>query len=311
VERHDIATASDGIEALEQLGEVSPALILLDLLMPRMDGFAFVRELRRRAARLATASGVVGAGGPWIHLYGSIRIAGGSEDLTAEIRDPGPYQVDQPLVTSGRWLGEGGGVVLESGLAATLHAGPGDSVTIQGRSFPVRGVAQTVSRGRFPLARPAQVWVTPATAAELRVLGMTEEGFELQLRLADPNRAAAFVAAHESLADVTDPGSSVNAFMETWQQRRSDSHSDIDILAGTLFAAGGLIAVLTVATAAGLVAGRWPPRSARSARSRPSASPHGRSCSCCWWSTSPSPPGPPSSGSASGACSRPASPRPR
>jgi putative ABC transport system permease protein len=216
---------------------------------------AFVQELRRRAARLATAPGVVGAGGPWTHLYGSIAVAGGEEDLTAEIRDPGPYAVDQPLVTSGRWLGEGGGVVLESGLAATLDVGPGDTVTIQGRPVPVRGVASTVSRGRFPLSRPAQVWVTPETARQLRDLGMTEEGFELQLRLADPGDAAGFVAAHRSL-EATDPSSSVISYLETWQQRRADSHSDIDILAGTLFAAGGLIAILTVATAAVLIAGR-------------------------------------------------------
>jgi putative ABC transport system permease protein len=216
---------------------------------------AFVQELRGQAARLATAPGVVGVGGPWTHLYGSIAVAGGEEDLTAEIRDPGPYEVDQPLVTSGRWLGEGGGVVLESGLAATLHAGPGDTVTIQGRPFPVRGVAATVSRGRFPLSRPAQVWVTPETARQLRDLGMTEEGFELQLRLADPGDAAGFVAAHRPL-EATDPSSSVISYLETWQQRRADSHSDIDILAGTLFAAGGLIAILTVATAAVLIAGR-------------------------------------------------------
>jgi len=216
---------------------------------------AFVQELRRRAARRATAPGVVGAGGPWTHLYGSIAVAGGEEDLTAEIRDPGPYEVDQPLVTSGRWLGEGGGVVLESGLAATLDVGPGDTVTIQGRPVPVRGVASTVSRGRFPLSRPAQVWVTPETARQLRDLGMTEEGFELQLRLADPGDAAGFVAAHRSL-EATDPSSSVISYLETWQQRRADSHSDIDILAGTLFAAGGLIAILTVATAAVLIAGR-------------------------------------------------------
>ncbi|MFL6192297.1 MAG: ABC transporter permease [Actinomycetes bacterium] len=216
---------------------------------------AFVQELRGQAARLATAPGVVGVGGPWTHLYGSIAVAGGEEDLTAEIRDPGPYEVDQPLVTSGRWLGEGGGVVLESGLAATLHAGPGDTVTIRGRPFPVRGVAATVSRGRFPLSRPAQVWVTPETARQLRDLGMTEEGFELQLRLADPGDAAGFVAAHRPL-EATDPSSSVISYLETWQRRRADSHSDIDILAGTLFAAGGLIAILTVATAAVLIAGR-------------------------------------------------------
>jgi putative ABC transport system permease protein len=214
-----------------------------------------VDELRRRGERLAREPGVVGVGGPWTHLSGSIRIAGGSEDLTAEIRDPGPYQVDQPLVTSGRWLGEGGGVVLESGLAATLHAGPGDTVTIQGRRFPVRGVVQTAG-GRYPLYRPAQVWVTPSTASQLRTLGMTEEGFELQLRLADPDQAGAFVAAHQSLLDVSDPDSPVNAFMQTWQESRAGSHSDIDVLASTLFAAGTLIAILTIATAAVLITGR-------------------------------------------------------
>jgi putative ABC transport system permease protein len=214
-----------------------------------------VAELRQRATQLTGSPGVVAAGGPWTHLYGSIRIAGGTEDLTAEVRDPGPYQVDQPLVTGGRWLGQGGGVVLESGLAATLRVGAGDTVTIQRRPFPVRGVAQTVSRGRFPLSRPAQVWVTPETARQLRELGMTEEGFELQLRLADPTRAADFVAAHQSLEAVP-AASSIVPYLETWQQRRIESHSDIDILAGTLFAAGTLIAILTIATASVLIAGR-------------------------------------------------------
>ena len=220
---------------------------------------ALVASLRRDASQLATAPGVVAVGGPWSHLYGSVQLAGGTEDLTAEVRDPGPSPVDQPLVTSGRWLGQGGGVVLESGLAATLRAGAGDTVTIQGRPFPVRGVAQTVSRGRFPLSRPAQVWVTPETARQLRDLGMTEEGFELQLRLADPSQAADFVAAHQTLEAVPS-SSSVVPYMQTWQYRRSQSHSDIDILAGTLFAAGALIGVLTVATASVLVAGRMAAR---------------------------------------------------
>jgi putative ABC transport system permease protein len=158
-------------------------------------------------------------------------------------------------VTSGRWLGEGGGVVLESGLAATLHARAGDSVTIQGRPFPVRGVALDAG-GRYPLYRPARVWVTPATARQLRALGMTEDGFGLALRLADPDQAAAFVEAHRSLFDVSDPSSSVTSILETWQEARAGSHSDIDGLAETLFAAGTLIAILTIATAAVLIGGR-------------------------------------------------------
>jgi putative ABC transport system permease protein len=220
---------------------------------------AVAAALRRRADQLASAPGVVAVGGPWTHLGGSIQIGRGTEDLTAEVRDPGPYQVDQPLVTSGRWLGDGGGVVLESGLAATLGVGAGDTVIIQGRPLPVRGVAQSVSTGRFPLSLPAQVWVTPQTARQLRDLGMAEEGFELQLRLADPAGAAGFVAAHQSLQAVPSDASVV-ASMETWQQRRSESHSDIDLLADTLFAAGTLIAILTVATASVLIAGRMAAR---------------------------------------------------
>ncbi|HEY7660638.1 MAG TPA: ABC transporter permease [Actinomycetota bacterium] len=220
---------------------------------------AFVRDMRRRAVELAEAPGVVAVGGPWTHLYGSIEVAGGNEDLTAEIREPGSYPVDQPLVTSGRWLGPEDGVVLEGGLASTVGAGPGDTVTIQGAAFPVLGVATTVSRGRFPLARPAQVWVTPRTAGLMRDLGMTEEGFELQLRLGEPSEAPAFVARHGP-AFRSDADSSAIAFLETWEQRRAQSHSDIDIVAGTLLASGTLIAILTIATAAVLVAGRMAAR---------------------------------------------------
>ncbi len=215
-------------------------------------------ELRREVASLTREPGVVGVGGPWTHLYGSLEVGGATEDLTAEIRDPVvPAAVDQPLITAGRWLGHDDGVVVEDGLADTIGLEPGDTMTIQGRTFQVRGTAMTVSRGRFPLSRPAQVWVTPRTAARMRSLGMTEEGFELQLRLADPEDASAFVASHRSLELANDRET---LFLETWQQRRADSHSDIDILAGTLFATGVLIAFLTVTTAAVLVTGRMAAR---------------------------------------------------
>lgn len=45
-EGYEIATARDGAEALEKLEGESPDLVILDLLMPRVDGFAFFEALR-------------------------------------------------------------------------------------------------------------------------------------------------------------------------------------------------------------------------------------------------------------------------
>ncbi|HEY7072800.1 MAG TPA: ABC transporter permease [Acidimicrobiales bacterium] len=215
---------------------------------------AVVAEQRQRALAAAQSPEVVAVGGPWTHLYGNLAVPGGYEDLTAEVRDPGRSPVDQPLVTEGEWLGSGDGVVLEHGLARALHVGPGDTITVNGRSFPVRGVAMTVSRGLFPLSRPAQAWVTPDTAAQMQAVGLTEEGFEMQLRLRDPDASATFAAAHPELSP-EDTGSVV-AFTETWQARRAASHSDLDIVAGTLAAAAVLLALLATATAAVLVVDR-------------------------------------------------------
>jgi signal transduction histidine kinase/CheY-like chemotaxis protein len=49
-EGYAIVEAENGRVALERLREVSPSLILLDLMMPEMDGFAFVAEFRRHDA---------------------------------------------------------------------------------------------------------------------------------------------------------------------------------------------------------------------------------------------------------------------
>ena len=43
-----VAEAANGFEALTRLEESEPGLILLDLMMPEMDGFAFLEELGKR-----------------------------------------------------------------------------------------------------------------------------------------------------------------------------------------------------------------------------------------------------------------------
>src|SRR5947209_13816973 len=46
---YEVSEASNGVEALEAVGERRPDLIVLDLMMPVMDGWTFVEQCRRRA----------------------------------------------------------------------------------------------------------------------------------------------------------------------------------------------------------------------------------------------------------------------
>lgn len=48
VEEYQVRTARDGLQCIEAIKEDPPDLLILDLLMPRMDGFAVVRELREK-----------------------------------------------------------------------------------------------------------------------------------------------------------------------------------------------------------------------------------------------------------------------
>ncbi|HMC13300.1 MAG TPA: response regulator, partial [Gallionellaceae bacterium] len=44
---YEVATAKDGVDALEQLTQITPDVMLLDVEMPRMDGFELTRAIRR------------------------------------------------------------------------------------------------------------------------------------------------------------------------------------------------------------------------------------------------------------------------
>jgi CheY-like chemotaxis protein len=46
---YEVASAHNGLEGLEMVKKVNPALIITDILMPKMDGYAFVQKLRTDA----------------------------------------------------------------------------------------------------------------------------------------------------------------------------------------------------------------------------------------------------------------------
>jgi chemosensory pili system protein ChpA (sensor histidine kinase/response regulator) len=52
-EGYEFVTAKDGVDALQQLQDVHPSVILLDVEMPRMDGFEFARNVRADEATKA------------------------------------------------------------------------------------------------------------------------------------------------------------------------------------------------------------------------------------------------------------------
>jgi len=52
LEGYRVVTAANGVEALEHVEQNPPALVLLDMRMPVMDGWGFARELVRREVKV-------------------------------------------------------------------------------------------------------------------------------------------------------------------------------------------------------------------------------------------------------------------
>ncbi|MHC4235435.1 MAG: response regulator, partial [Planctomycetota bacterium] len=91
-----VSEAENGRVALERIEEIRPSLILLDLVMPEMDGFEFLDELRKKSGRPGIPTVVITAKDlteqDRNRLNGSVdRIvqkgAYSREDLLAQVRD--------------------------------------------------------------------------------------------------------------------------------------------------------------------------------------------------------------------------------
>ncbi len=115
---------------------------------------------------LADAPGVVGHSGPYPYTQAVTKANGVTATAWAQGRDTTRAPVDQPKPTEGSWVRDGGAVI-EATFADALGIGAGDSITLDGRSFRVAGVAVTATTPPYPKACFAPCWFgAAANAAE-------------------------------------------------------------------------------------------------------------------------------------------------
>ena len=160
---------------------------------------------RAGLAALAKAPGVVGHSGPYPVVWTTLRAHGRTVAVQAEGRDTARVTVDQPRLTQGGWVGDGG-VVIEAAFADALGVRAGDPITLKGRRFKVAGVAVTAAAPPYPelsclggLCQPAGlVWLSQADVRSLAPQAQPLS-YVLNLKLADPAAAPAFVDEHAPL----------------------------------------------------------------------------------------------------------------
>ena len=89
-------SAENGREALEQVERRRPALILLDMLMPVMDGWQFARELRARFGRTV----------PVVVVTAAEHVRTRGDDIEADAVVSKPFNVNTLLQVVARYLPE-------------------------------------------------------------------------------------------------------------------------------------------------------------------------------------------------------------
>jgi putative ABC transport system permease protein len=203
---------------------------------------------------LIDAPGVVGHSGPYPLTRAVLEASGRTADVQAVGRDTTPAPIDQPALTQGRWVGDGG-VVLEAAFADALGVGAGDPISLNGRSFHVVGVAVTAATPPYPDVclgvcveeRAGLVWLTQADA---RSIAPREEalGYVVNLKLADPAAAPRFVNEHTNFPPALGGTS--------WQDILEQADTVVRNQQRALVTGGWLLAVLAVASVAVLVGGR-------------------------------------------------------
>jgi putative ABC transport system permease protein len=239
---------------------------------------------------LTNASSVVGYSGPYPYTQAAMKAQGVTATAYAQGRDTAPASVDQPKLTEGSWV-RNGGVVVEASFANALGLHAGDSITLDGRSFRVVGVAVTAANGPYPKVCYAPCWFGAAAEAAERAAKASGKGpprsqarppanafgrfglgpaglvwlteadvislvskveslaYVLNLKLADPAAAPAFVSAH-SRESVDAPR------LATWQDILAGHDKTFENKQDALLVGSWLLSLLALASIAVLVGGR-------------------------------------------------------
>jgi len=92
---YPVMTAGDGIEALERVAERLPGLVLLDMRMPRMNGWEFAREFRARHGHAAPIVVVTAAENARLR----------AEEIEADGWLEKPFELDQVMREVARFIG--------------------------------------------------------------------------------------------------------------------------------------------------------------------------------------------------------------
>ncbi|HEX2766486.1 MAG TPA: response regulator [Candidatus Limnocylindria bacterium] len=98
-EGHEVRTAAHGQEALDLMDEWHPELIILDLMMPVMDGFAFRDEQLRKGIALGTRVLVLSA---------ARDLEAAATRVTADAFLSKPFRLDEVLSSVSLLLGAPG-----------------------------------------------------------------------------------------------------------------------------------------------------------------------------------------------------------